>query len=406
MSASKARKTQRLRNNLRGALGALTLCASSLLSAQYQPESTAALGQAIFEKTWVAAPASTQASDGLGPHYDARSCAACHPNAQQGAYPNTLTLVVNDAVYGRQLQRYAISTVAAEAQVAIAEQAATSLPAEVAAFAKAAQLPLTKPQPVLQALGYGPLQQPVSLRLPPALAGVAWFGDIATAALQALADPTDSNGDGISGRLAGRYGWKGEQPDLAAQVAQAFSVDLGLSSATLPAAHGDCTQAQVRCVQVVTATGTASEVAPEMLNWVTAYLQSLPLPQSAPAQAEGEQVFQQWGCAACHVPTLPLANGQPLHAWSDLLLHDMGAELAAAASTASRAGEATATASEWRTAPLWGLAQRQRYLHDGRATTLSEAVLWHGGEASAARTSFINAEAAERESLLRFLRGL
>jgi CxxC motif-containing protein (DUF1111 family) len=416
MSASKARTAYRLCNNSSAAaIGcALLLTVAPLVVAQ--TALNAAMGQALFEKNWVTPPASTQASDGLGPYYDARSCAACHPQAGQGAYPGSLTVALNnDAVYGRQLQRYAVAALKPEAKLSITDLPSALADVSANAFARSQQITVSVPQLAITALHDGDLHASWSLRLPPSLAGVAQFADVPEAALQALADPADRNGDGISGRLLGRYGWKSEVTTLAEQVGKALSVDIGLSNPVFPAAQGDCTELQVACVSLAanTRTGTELEADTVVMELLATYLQTLPIPgrKMTETDAEGERLFTQLQCAACHQPSLPLASGQQLRAWTDLLLHDLGPALAvgtngALPTTQSSSEAALPAASEWRTAPLWGLAQRKRYLHDGRASSIEEAVVWHDGEAGSARSAYINASKGQREHLLRFLRGL
>jgi CxxC motif-containing protein (DUF1111 family) len=380
----------------------------------------ASMGQALFEKRWVTPPSSTSASDGLGPYYDARSCVACHPKAGQGAYPDSLTAVLtNDAMYGQQLQRYAVPAIKPEAQLTITDLPAMLTDVNANTFAQSQKIRLSVPQLVITALRDGDLHSPWSLRLPPPLAGVAQFADVSDIALQALADPDDRNGDGISGRLRGRYGWKAEIPTLAHQIGKALSVDLGLGNSTFPTAHGDCSEQQVACVSLAanTRTGTDLEADAVVAELLASYLHALPVHSSNNSENDGERLFTQFQCAACHQPTLPLAAGQSLQAWTDLLVHDLGPALAVGTNgtlptTLSPLDDsplsvtAIATASEWRTAPLWGLAQRTRFLHDGRAGSIAEAIIWHDGEAASARSAYIKASKEQREHLLRFLRGL
>lgn len=384
----------------------LALClVAPLLQAQRHPLDAAA-GKALFERHWIPAPASTAASDGLGPFYNARACSNCHPAGGRGNDLQALTLRSNDAVYGRQLQPLALAGLAPELQYRAAwVPALLQLPDGSREELEALQLEFS-------ALRYGPLQGGWSARLAPALHGLWRLQDVTPATLQALADPDDADGDGISGRVAqlrtadgtlvsGRFGWKAELPDLLTQTAVALSLDIGLASPPYPAAHGDCTPAQTDCLQQVPGTATgpaATEVDAELLQLLLAYLESLPAPASG-QDAAGLALFERSGCAACHVPALPAADG-PVPAFTDLLLHDMGQGLTDTLATES------AAPSEWRTAPLWGLGRAQRLLHDGRAGSMHAAILWHGGEAEAARAAYLALGAAERRQLLDFLEGL
>ncbi len=384
----------------------------------------AAAGQALFERHWIPAPASTAASDGLGPLYNARACITCHPGGGRGVDLQALTLRSNDPVYGRQLQPLALASLKPELSYTLS-YTPTSIelptprrggPPRPPVSGVAPQSPTSQSLERLQvkftALRYGPLQSPWSARLAPSLSGVGLLQQVAAPVLQALADPDDRDGDGISGRVsqvpaadgtlvAGRFGWKAELPDLLTQTASAFSLDLGLGSPLYPAAHGDCSEFQLDCLQQVPGTATgpaATEVDTELLQLVLAYLESLPPPVSR-VEPAGLALFERNGCARCHVPSLPGAAG-PVSAFSDLLLHDMGQGLADAFTPES------AGAREWRTAPLWGLGSAGRLMHDGRAATIEAAILWHGGEAEVARDRFRALPPGEKRQLLDFLKGL
>ncbi|MCA9610347.1 MAG: c-type cytochrome, partial [Myxococcales bacterium] len=223
--------------------------------------------------------------------------------------------------------------------------------------------------------------------------------------------PDDADGDGISGRVnrvwnprvgamtVGRFGWKANTADLAAQTAGAYLNDMGVSSQYAPDDDGSW------------------ELADDVVADTTFYVQTLAVP--APHDlggadvARGERAFRQMGCDGCHTPTLETGPheigalaGQRFHPYTDLLLHDMGEGLA------DGRPDFEATGREWRTPPLWGLgltrtvSDHERLLHDGRARGVAEAVLWHGGEAEASREAFRTASAADREALLAFLRSL
>jgi CxxC motif-containing protein (DUF1111 family) len=379
MSASKVRTACR-----RFASAALLLADT----AAAQSTLDAAAGQALFEKNWVTPPASTRASDGLGPYYDARSCAGCHPRAGQGTAPEALTIVIDDALLGRQLQRHAVAGLPVEAMVEV-----VSLPGQT---------------PWLRAPAAG--LQGYSLRLAPPLAGVAAFEQVVTAYLQALADPLDANRDGVSGRLGGRYGWKAEVPGLRQQIGKALSLDIGIGNPEFPAVAGDCTPQQPACVALAEASAEADfEASSLVLDLLVAYLASLPVPARPAAESPpGARLFGDFGCAACHVPSLPTAAGPPLEAYSDLLLHDLGPGLADSLDRppAAAGPGVVASPAEWRTAPLWAVASRSRLLHDGRAATLDAAIRWHDGEAAGSRRHYEQAEEAARELLLGFLRSL
>lgn len=423
---------------LGGALLALGLAAAS---AAPEPRISDAgldirLGEALFERLWVASPSSTRASDGLGPYYNARSCRACHPANGRPAPPDGTTAVAPglvlrlglpagpesqtfqprpDPVYGRQLQDRAATGLMPEALPRI------SWAEETVRLPDGAKAVLRRPL-IDPGLTQGPLAVTAALspRLAPRLEGAGDFERIPGAEIAAGADPDDRDGDGVSGRpnliiepgeampRPGRYGHKATAPDLRAMVAAAFSTDLGLSSPDMPGGWGDCTPAQPLCRAMPHGEDAArdgKEVSSAALELVTAYLRSLPAPPS-PASPEGAALFAATGCAACHRPAFPDGSGGTISTYSDFLLHDMGPGLA------DEMSEGLATGAEWRTAPLIGLSLTARkagpsvLLHDGRARSLLEAILWHGGEAESARMRFVGLASSDRSALLRFLEGL
>jgi CxxC motif-containing protein (DUF1111 family) len=220
--------------------------------------------------------------------------------------------------------------------------------------------------------------------------------------------------------MLGRFGWKAARATVPDQAAGAFSGDMGLSTDLLPAASGDCTPAQARCRD---APGGADpphevEVAPALFDLVVFYARNLAVPArrrvDAPDVLRGKQLFQGAGCGACHAgpyvtgaePGRPELSRQLVWPYTDLLLHDMGSGLA------DGRPEGRASGHEWRTPPLWGIGLTQvvsghtRFLHDGRARNLLEAVLWHGGEAEAAKQRVVRMTRGERDALLAFLRSL
>ncbi len=356
----------------------------------------AAAGQALFESNWIMAPASTTSTDGLGPYYNARACAVCHPRGGSG--DNTLgsmNLVVDDPGYGALVQLRALPGLPPEAHAELAY-----VVVDTVTLSDGATIALSKPNLVLSAWQHGELASISSLRRAPSLAGLGLLEQVPLAALQALADPDDRNGDGISGRVAaggGRFGWKATATTLREQSARALSLDLGLGTTLFPSASGDCTPTQSLCIDAARAvTGDEVEAPDTVLDLLVTYLRSLPPPGTEPASGEGSELFATLGCPACHAPQLQ-ANGQALHPFTDLLLHDLGPGLAAAT------GDPFATAAEWRTAPLWGLGQKPYFLHDGRATTLDEAVLWHAGEATASAGAYRDLNGAQRAVLHQWL---
>lgn len=390
------------------------------------------LGKAMFDKLWVASPSSTKASDGLGPLYNARSCALCHPGngralAPAGDGPLTMGLVLRlsvpaeaqtgiegylatlpDPAYGAQLQTDAVSGLAPEAAPSVRYEARASDGVEL-------RVPEYDPGVALSAATM------ISPRLAPPVMGMGLIAAIPEADIRAGADPEDADGDGISGRInlvpseagpqLGRFGWKAGMASLPAQVADAFSHDIGISSPLLPEGWGDCTEAQTACRAAPHGDGDVrgTEIDAEALALTTAYVAGLTLPArpDPAATAEGRDLFAQVGCAACHRVEWQLPG--PIGAirpHSDFLLHDMGDGLA------DNRPEHRATGREWRTPPLWGIGRTTQvsggafFLHDGRARSLSEAIHWHGGEGQNARDRFVMLSHRDRDALLAYLESL
>jgi CxxC motif-containing protein (DUF1111 family) len=276
--------------------------------------------------------------------------------------------------------------------------------------------------------GYGPLAPGVltSLRVAPPLYGMGLLEAVPAQAILEYADPDDADGDGISGRpnlvreaadaapMPGRFGLKGGHGDLHQQIAAAFSEDLGITTPRFP--ETNCTTVQTACR--ATPNGGTPEGTPATHHDLPFYIARLAPPARRdvddPQVRAGEALFRALGCAACHRETLVTGSGgeldsfagREIHPYTDLLLHDMGPGLA------DGRPDGAATGSEWRTAPLWGLGlarqvePRARFLHDGRARSIAEAVRWHGGEAGAAQNLYTRLPAARRAVLLRFLESL
>ncbi|MFS8122018.1 di-heme oxidoredictase family protein [Rhizobium sp. BR 250] len=414
------------------------------------------LGNALFQKLWVSSPSSTQASDGLGPLFNARSCQTCHVKDGRGRPPlsgeEAVSLflrlarparneaerqaiarheVLNfpDETYGRQLQNLAIPGLAAEGKpiITYTERPITLADGEL--------VMLRKPAYGVMGLHDGPLgaDTTLSARIAMPTLGLGLIEAIADADILASADPDDKNGGGIAGRPAwvrdhrtgeiklGRFGWKAQNASVRDQSASAFSHDIGISTPDAPNAYGDCTEAQKDCLAMPT--GVQPRLGPveapdPVLDLVTFYTENLAVPQRRnvddPTVLEGKQLFYTSGCTACHTPKFvtrrdaadPMHSFQLIWPYSDFLLHDMGEELA----DGQQVGEASGR--HWRTQPLWGIGLTQKvngngfYLHDGRARSLTEAILWHGGEGQKARDAFAALQKSDRQALLAFLESL
>ena len=400
---------------LAGAAAAVMLLTAAM------PAFDAVLGRALFERVWVGGGSSTKAADGLGPLHNARSCVGCHPrggaaailvDAEGGATGAGLVLRLAgpgggpDPVYGHQIQTRGLPGQAAEARLA-----STVLP-------MADGDPGPRIAATLTELGYGPIdpETGVGLRRAPSLVGRAALASADAAAVIARADPDDADGDGVRGRarmvdgaegapVLGRFGWRAGGATLAAQVSSAFSIDLGLSTPLKPEPAGECTAAQPACRGALHGdndSAAATEVTTDMIDLIEAYLASL---EARPAPGgQGTALFAATGCAACHVPALAAVGGGTVPAFTDLLLHDLGPGLA------DPARDPGVAPGEWRTAPLVGLsagkAVTRRFLHDGRAGSIEEAVLWHDGEAASAAARFRGLADDDRRALIDYVERL
>ena len=423
----------------------------------FEQEEQFKLGNALFRKIWVSSPSSTQASDGLGPLFNARGCQSCHIKDGRGHPPfegqaenvsmflrlsvppakpdkrlamdGVIAGEVGDPVYGLQLQDFAVPGLKAEGRMVIdyAELPVT--------LGDGTIVTLRQPSYSVAELAYGPLADNVMMspRVANPMIGLGLLEAIPPEDILVHADPDDSNGDGISGRpnwtiapesntvALGRFGWKAGMATIRSQSAAAFAGDIGLSSPLVNLPHGDCTENQTACLALPTGEQPRlgeSEAPDPVLDLVTFYAQTLAVPERRKVEdaavLAGKAAFYQAGCASCHVPkyvTSKLADNpahrfQLIWPYSDMLLHDMGEGLA------DGRPEGMASGTEWRTPPLWGIGLTETvsghtfFLHDGRARNLTEAILWHGGEAQGARDRFAGMTASQRADLLAFLESL
>ncbi len=422
----------------------------------FEEEGTFKLGNALFRKNWVSSPSSTQASDGLGPLFNERACQNCHLKDGRGRPPQgdagTTSMFLRlareassaeekaaiaghrllnfpDPVYGAQLQELAVPGLRGEGRMHVDYQE------RKVELTDGAVVFLRKPSYSVTELGYGPLDTRTTLspRLTPPMIGLGLIEQIAPADILAHADPDDRDGGGISGKpnivrdshsgelTLGRFGWKAQTALIRQQAADAFAGDIGISTPEEPKHWGDCTAAEAKCLAMpngVQARLGQVEAPSPVMDLVIFYSQNLAVPArrdlAAPDVLAGKKVFYEIGCASCHTPKFVTRRDAPNKAqafqliwpYSDFLLHDMGPDLADGQSVGD------ATGSEWRTPPLWGIGLTQTvngnsfFLHDGRARSLTEAILWHGGEAQSARDRFAAANAGERDALVKFLESL
>lgn len=395
-------------------------------------------GRALFRQVWLQAPAQDEDSDGLGPLYNRMTCIGCHPNNGRGRAPDgpqqrmqsmlvRLSVPGRDAwggarphpAYGDQFNEEALPGVAAEGRAVLDWELA-----EVE-LGDGERVELRRPRIGFRELGYGPMGEVLlSARVAPPVFGLGLLEAVPVATLEALA--AEDKPDGVRGRLnrvhdvasaslaAGRFGLKANVPDLRQQVAAAMLGDLGMTSALFP--QQNCTAVQRACAAA--ADGGRPELSSLQLDDLEFYFAHLAVPArrtpQAPEVRRGEALFAASGCALCHRPQLHTGtharfarlSAQRIEAYTDLLVHDMGAGLADGRPDFDAGGR------EWRTPPLWGIGLAARvngngqFLHDGRARTLAEAILWHGGEAQAARDRFAALPRADRDALIAFLNSL
>lgn len=412
----------------------------SLSEGNPQQHEDFAVGGAFFQQPWVIAPASTTARDGLGPLFKANSCITCHVGHGRGHPPLTdtepfLSTIVKlgipahtaeqqaqaqtlgvapDPTYGDHLQTLGIKGLPEEGTPRFTYREIKGQ------FKDGESYTLLKPTLTVENLHYGAFAHDVQLsaRVAPPLPGMGLLESIPESEILANADPDDKNADGISGKVnqvwdiaqqkivLGRFSWKANQPSIIQQSADAFRSDIGITTALFP--EQPCSAVQTGCHALPD--GGKPEIPADLLEKVVFHVANQPVPPRRdaddPQVVQGQKLFHQAGCVACHLPAFPSLAKQPHQPYSDLLLHDMGAGLA------DNRPDFAASGSEWRTPPLWGIGLTEkvsghtRFLHDGRARNLLEAILWHGGEAEAAQQNVVSMPKPEREALLRFLNSL
>ena len=383
-------------------------------------------GDIDFGDKFVSAP--SPVNPGLGPLFNNVSCESCHIKNGRGqpifqdanlrsqslirvSLPSGTPGVPGGPVpvpgLGTQLQDHAIEGFDPEVDIKIAYE---EVPGQ---YPDGTPYSLRKPILTITLADGTPLGQNIqtSMRIPPPVIGLGLLEAISEDTLFSFADPNDDDGDGVSGRVnmvwnivratteVGRFGWKANNPDLRQQTSTAYFNDMGVSNPDITDPDG------------------FSDIDLDTLEKATFYVQSLAvverLQTDNPDAAAGEELFYAIGCVACHKATIETGqhpegfaefSNQTIQPFTDLLLHDMGEGLA------DNRPDFQANGREWRTPPLWGLGLVRavsggpaNYLHDGRARTVEEAILWHGGEAETAVDGFKNLSAQERAMVLFFL---
>ncbi|AXH14322.1 thiol oxidoreductase [Malaciobacter mytili LMG 24559] len=396
------------------------------------------LGKSFFRIPWVESPSATTARDGLGPLFNANTCISCHPANGRGvlysknnelsrdlvvrlSIPSNNSKMhqeelykngfVKEPIYGAQLSINGVHGVKYEGKPTLefSEVKVTFPDKEV--------VTLLKPKYSLKELNYGKMQDDVivSYRIAPTLMGMGLIELISNEAILANEDIEDKNNDGISGKAnrvysvltkkieLGRYTWKASTATVLEQIAGAMHNDMGLTTPLHP--YENCTKAQKECNEAIIADKYEFDVTEDRLKSIEYYLTHLQVykPKEDENFKKGLNLFKNIGCASCHITSFETKIGE-IRPYSDFLLHDMGEELA------DGRVEFKATGSEFRTAPLWGLAlhekinnEKPRLLHDGRARNFQEAILWHGGEATNAKLNYMNLSKEKREELIKFL---
>ena len=417
------------------------------------------IGNAIFRKNWVSAPSSTDASDGLGPLFNSRACQNCHLKDGRGHPPlsadvpdDSGSMLVRlsvspateeekakldahgvnslpDPIYGGQLQDRSIQGLKAEGKLKI------DYKERKVKLAGGETVSLRAPNYSLTDLAYGPISPDIMIspRVAPPMIGLGLLEAVPEEQILALASSEAAKNDGISGKpnqvwsrehqklMLGRFGWKAGIPTIAQQAAEAFNGDIGIASTMIPFPSGDCTEKEPDCLNAPNGNSRSYqnvEVGDELFKLVAFYSQNLAVPaRRKPDDAEilkGKEIFYRIGCTSCHNPKFVTgeAPGQPhlshqsIWPYTDMLLHDMGEGLA------DNRPEGAASGREWRTPPLWGVGLTETvsghtlFLHDGRARNVTEAILWHGGQAEAARNKFAELSKADRSALLAFVNSL
>jgi len=393
------------------------------------------IGDSEFEQSFVTAPASF--NSGLGPAFNNNSCIACHPKdgrgrpPEEGGVSNTffLRLSIPGADpktgsplaipgFGTQLLDKAVFGVQPEATVK------TGYSEIDGKFGDNTPYQLRKPiftidKPYIDL----PDKYLISPRVAPPVFGRGLLEAISDDTLLGWTDENDSNNDGISGRVnrvwdvvseatvIGRFGLKANSPSTLVQTAGAYHGDMGITNELFPV---ESTAGQPQYDGL----SDDPELKPGVLDDVTFYIQTLAVPARRniddPKVKQGQILFDRAGCTACHIPTVttglldgvPEVSRQVIHPYTDLLLHDMGEGLA------DGRPDFLADGQEWRTPPLWGIGYTKVanghtfFLHDGRARDLTEAILWHGGEAESAKEYFRMLPSTDREALIKFLESL
>lgn len=391
-------------------------------------------GDFHFEATFVTAPA--EVNGGVGPLYNNTSCIACHKRDGRADFPSNFNdpsgFILRISIpgtstvggpkpvpgFGTQLQNHAIFGYTPEADVEVTFEPI------VETFADGTQVILQKPiYSIVNPYMDLPTTVLTSPRLAPPVFGLGLLEEIPESLILTNQDIADSNSDGISGKAnyvynaksghleIGRFGWKANVATLLEQCVAAYNGDMGITTNYFPNEPG---AGQINGNDGL---GDDPEISAEIVQKITFYAKTLAVPAPRniddPSVLRGERLFAKIDCAKCHIPkmhtgpsTISALANQIIYPYSDMLLHDMGDRLS------DGRPDYLATGNEWKTRPLWGIGLTQvvnghtRYLHDGRAKNLAEAILWHGGEALSSKNQFKALPKDERNDLIKFIQSL
>ncbi len=392
------------------------------------------LGRSFFTIPWVEAPSATTARDGLGPLFNANSCVSCHTSNGRGNLlekdggvsrallaklsldennPHKNRAFISEPNYGNQIATNGNSKVPYEGKIDIKFEKIKVI------FADKKEVILEKPNYELYDLQYGKLDKKaiISYRLAPSLNGMALISMVEDSEILKNVDEFDKNSDGISGKAnmvyslenqkfeLGRYGWKASISSLKQQIADASFNDMGITTTLFP--YENCTSTQKECLDSPKARDKI-DLPNQRLEALEFYLKNIKTYSAKKDEnyKKGLKIFEEISCSKCHLVEIKTKYDFEINPFSDFLLHDMGDDLGDRV-------EFEAQKNEFRTAPLWGLAlhekinnQKPRLLHDGRAKSFEEAILWHGGEAKKSKIAYMNLEKSKREELIKFLEEL
>ncbi|PIE74362.1 MAG: thiol oxidoreductase, partial [Deltaproteobacteria bacterium] len=389
------------------------------------------MGRSFFAIPWVFAPSATTARDGLGPLFNANTCTSCHSGNGLGetytksgnisrALITKLSRPNGEPVphYGGQIAVNGMQDVPFEATPT---RTITDIPIS---YPDGKKVILHKPTYGLKNLNYGELADDVVIvqRRAPALVGLGLLTKVSDKEILKNADTDDKNKDGISGKpnwldknktVLGRFTVKAGSSSVLEQTAIAAANDMGLTNPLFP--NELCTDEQTACQKAPkgrpsVVDGQTLDLPANRLAAITFYLNNakIPVKKLNAIGQQGKKMFTDIGCVDCHLSQMTTIDGMTFAPYTDLLLHDMGEGLA------DGRVEGSANEREFRTAPLWGLSTYAKtlkskipyYLHDSRATSIEEAILWHGGESEKSKQLFMKLPEKDRQVVLAFLNQL